>query len=278
MTAAIWSTPPDKCALYFPAQTLFQFMHNHHLLQLTVKMCYTPTGIINVKDEQVQALANEIQSWLFTLLTVSCVNHSPEHAPICYVTIQFFFVHPFMRQSQTADSLSSASTVADWQTLVARARYGYHTYYWSHRLEQLTTILKGKAIMDGIYHLHGHARSKIAEVISLLSNAATNLRKNTVMKRTSINPTQGVQLRKRGPNQHWRANSNSFPGDPDAENGEKPVPSHLVVSPTADTPSSPIYSGDPLPDPIPVNVNPLMHGLAAAANLYERESTFLDGQ
>ncbi|KZT11959.1 FAD/NAD(P)-binding domain-containing protein [Laetiporus sulphureus 93-53] len=34
MTAAIWSTPPDKCFLDFPAQTLVQFMHNHHLLQI----------------------------------------------------------------------------------------------------------------------------------------------------------------------------------------------------------------------------------------------------
>ncbi|GAA99451.1 uncharacterized protein L969DRAFT_47250 [Mixia osmundae IAM 14324] len=34
MTAAIWSTPPDRCALDFPAQTLIRFMHNHHLLQL----------------------------------------------------------------------------------------------------------------------------------------------------------------------------------------------------------------------------------------------------
>ncbi|KAH9841479.1 uncharacterized protein C8Q71DRAFT_331646 [Rhodofomes roseus] len=34
MTAAIWSTPPDKCALDFSARTLIQFMHNHHLLQI----------------------------------------------------------------------------------------------------------------------------------------------------------------------------------------------------------------------------------------------------
>ncbi|KDN40578.1 hypothetical protein RSAG8_08050, partial [Rhizoctonia solani AG-8 WAC10335] len=33
MTAAIWSTPPDTCALDFPARTLIRFMHNHHLLQ-----------------------------------------------------------------------------------------------------------------------------------------------------------------------------------------------------------------------------------------------------
>lgn len=34
MTAAIWSTPPDKAALDFPAYTLIRFMHNHHLLQI----------------------------------------------------------------------------------------------------------------------------------------------------------------------------------------------------------------------------------------------------
>ena len=33
MTAAVWSTPPGKCALDFPAVTLIQFMWNHFLLQ-----------------------------------------------------------------------------------------------------------------------------------------------------------------------------------------------------------------------------------------------------
>ncbi|KAK7677754.1 hypothetical protein QCA50_019306 [Cerrena zonata] len=37
LTAAVWSTPPDKCALDFPARTLIQFMSNHHLLQITGK-------------------------------------------------------------------------------------------------------------------------------------------------------------------------------------------------------------------------------------------------
>ncbi|GHJ86380.1 hypothetical protein NliqN6_2782 [Naganishia liquefaciens] len=34
MTAAIWSTPADKCALDFPARTLVRFFHNHHLMQV----------------------------------------------------------------------------------------------------------------------------------------------------------------------------------------------------------------------------------------------------
>ncbi|KXN85415.1 hypothetical protein AN958_11354 [Leucoagaricus sp. SymC.cos] len=37
MTAAIWSTPPDRCFDDFPAQTLIQFMYNHSLLQITGK-------------------------------------------------------------------------------------------------------------------------------------------------------------------------------------------------------------------------------------------------
>ncbi|ORY11597.1 hypothetical protein BCR34DRAFT_601204 [Clohesyomyces aquaticus] len=32
MTACVWSTGPDKCALEFPALTLVRFMWNHHLL------------------------------------------------------------------------------------------------------------------------------------------------------------------------------------------------------------------------------------------------------
>lgn len=32
MTAAVWSTSPDKCSLDFPAITLVRFMWNHHLL------------------------------------------------------------------------------------------------------------------------------------------------------------------------------------------------------------------------------------------------------
>jgi predicted NAD/FAD-binding protein len=32
MTACVWSTGPEKCALEFPAMTLVRFMWNHHLL------------------------------------------------------------------------------------------------------------------------------------------------------------------------------------------------------------------------------------------------------
>ncbi|KAH7347840.1 amine oxidase [Plectosphaerella cucumerina] len=47
MTAAVWSTSPDKCSLDFPAVTLVRFMWNHHLLStiaarpewLTLKNC-----------------------------------------------------------------------------------------------------------------------------------------------------------------------------------------------------------------------------------------------
>lgn len=37
MTAAVWSTSPDKCALEFPAVTLVRFMYNHHLLTACAK-------------------------------------------------------------------------------------------------------------------------------------------------------------------------------------------------------------------------------------------------
>lgn len=34
LTAAVWSTSPDKCALEFPVVTLVRFMWNHHLLNI----------------------------------------------------------------------------------------------------------------------------------------------------------------------------------------------------------------------------------------------------
>ena len=37
MTACVWSTGPDKCALEFPAVTLVRFMWNHHLLTMITK-------------------------------------------------------------------------------------------------------------------------------------------------------------------------------------------------------------------------------------------------
>lgn len=37
MTAAVWSTSPDKCSLEFPAITLIRFMYNHHLLTTIAK-------------------------------------------------------------------------------------------------------------------------------------------------------------------------------------------------------------------------------------------------
>lgn len=37
MTACVWSTGADKCALEFPAVTLIRFMYNHHLLSTVAK-------------------------------------------------------------------------------------------------------------------------------------------------------------------------------------------------------------------------------------------------
>jgi len=37
MTAAVWSTSPDKCSLEFPAVTLIRFLWNHHLLSTVSK-------------------------------------------------------------------------------------------------------------------------------------------------------------------------------------------------------------------------------------------------
>ncbi|KAF9465349.1 hypothetical protein BDZ94DRAFT_1320407 [Collybia nuda] len=67
MTAAIWSTPPDKCTMDFPARTLIQFLHNHHLLQVTGKPSWlTLKGGSKVYVDQILSALPESQLHLST--------------------------------------------------------------------------------------------------------------------------------------------------------------------------------------------------------------------
>lgn len=58
MTAAVWSTPPDTAAFSFPARTLIQFLHNHHLLQLTGKPAWLT--LKNGSRSYVQAIVDAL--------------------------------------------------------------------------------------------------------------------------------------------------------------------------------------------------------------------------
>jgi predicted NAD/FAD-binding protein len=59
MTACVWSTGADKCALEFPAVTLVRFMWNHHLLSTVAKRpdwMTIPGGSKQYIDAVVQSL------------------------------------------------------------------------------------------------------------------------------------------------------------------------------------------------------------------------------
>jgi predicted NAD/FAD-binding protein len=58
MTACVWSTPPDKCALDFPAVTLIRFMWNHHLLTLGARPTWLtiPNGSKRYIDAVMQSV------------------------------------------------------------------------------------------------------------------------------------------------------------------------------------------------------------------------------
>ncbi|KAF8490829.1 hypothetical protein F5888DRAFT_1637936 [Russula emetica] len=60
MTAAVWSTPPDICAIDFPAKTLIRVMYNHHLLQITGE-----------------------SSWLTIKLKIACCAAAPLNTCAC---------------------------------------------------------------------------------------------------------------------------------------------------------------------------------------------------
>jgi predicted NAD/FAD-binding protein len=61
MTACVWSTGPEKCALDFPVVTLVRFMWNHHLLAVTnrPKWKTIPGGSKKYLDAVIQALPSD---------------------------------------------------------------------------------------------------------------------------------------------------------------------------------------------------------------------------
>ncbi|CAG8497080.1 529_t:CDS:2 [Paraglomus occultum] len=60
MTAAIWSTPIDKCSMDFPVLTLIQFMHNHRLLQVVDRVQWLT--VKNGSRMYVDAITSKIDS------------------------------------------------------------------------------------------------------------------------------------------------------------------------------------------------------------------------
>ncbi|KAG9303903.1 hypothetical protein G9A89_005813 [Geosiphon pyriformis] len=86
MTAAIWSTPIDKCALDFPIYTLIQFMHNHRLLQVLDRVQW-----LTVKDgsrKYVEMIASKINDIRLSTRVISIRRevNSPNFSPIITLT------------------------------------------------------------------------------------------------------------------------------------------------------------------------------------------------
>ncbi|KAJ7490728.1 FAD/NAD(P)-binding domain-containing protein [Mycena latifolia] len=95
MTACIWSTPPDKCAMDFPARTLIQFMNNHHLLQITGKpswltleggsRVYVNKILSNLPAEQlhlstpIRSVSTEVGTSTVQLTTASGATETYDH-------------------------------------------------------------------------------------------------------------------------------------------------------------------------------------------------------
>ena len=86
MTACVWSTSPDKCALDFPAITLVRFLWNHHLLStissrppwMTIKegsRLYVEAILKDIQPERVhlrtgvKSLKNDVDGKVNLLLT-----------------------------------------------------------------------------------------------------------------------------------------------------------------------------------------------------------------
>ncbi|KIY72316.1 hypothetical protein CYLTODRAFT_450049 [Cylindrobasidium torrendii FP15055 ss-10] len=273
-----------------------------------MKLIYTPTGITRVTDPEAEALYEEIQTWIANLPPeLSCMDQTFAECSVragllnlCYVAVQYCFVRPFMRVAYTADSLSFAITIGDWQALVVRAEFAlrwcalnrvhlqgwsyslycmtmaciivYHSYVRTFRPPLLEALNIANDTIKSIEHHECHTRIKIGEIVSLIWSAAVNARHDGELKTDmkSINPTRGVRLRKQKPNMRWDAERNSFvytSTDPGLDPTEPGVPEHLVGgSVSGSTPESSSSSSGASPHP---NLNPSINDMFSAHYLYE---------
>ncbi|KJR83891.1 uncharacterized protein SPSK_00256 [Sporothrix schenckii 1099-18] len=78
MTAAVWSTSPDKCSLEFPATTLVRFLWNHHLLSTVARRPDWLTIGIGSKAYIDAVLKDFPTSHLFLNTPVRSVENEPD--------------------------------------------------------------------------------------------------------------------------------------------------------------------------------------------------------
>ncbi|KAF4975458.1 hypothetical protein FZEAL_7755 [Fusarium zealandicum] len=76
MTAAVWSTSPDKCSLEFPAVTLVRFLWNHHLLSTVAAR------------PQWLTLRNGSKSYIDAVMKGFPPNHLFLKTPVRYITTE----------------------------------------------------------------------------------------------------------------------------------------------------------------------------------------------
>lgn len=90
MTAAVWSTSPDKASLEFPAQTLIRFLWNHHLLSTLAKRpdwLTIPGGSQRYIDAVRKELGTKLR--VHTQSQVRGVSHSPKSSRSNKVLLYF---------------------------------------------------------------------------------------------------------------------------------------------------------------------------------------------
>ncbi|THH11128.1 hypothetical protein EW146_g8150 [Bondarzewia mesenterica] len=151
MTAAVWSTPPDVCALDFPARTLIRFMHNHHLLQITGKPSWLTikggsmkyvNAIISSLPENALRLSSSVVSvtstpypdaddrFLLTLQTLSGLTENYDHV--------IFACH-----SDDTLKIMSAVYAAQQISMVVLELLDDIRTYWMNELQHLSLEVHG---------------------------------------------------------------------------------------------------------------------------------------
>lgn len=138
MTAAVWSTSPDKCSLEFPAVTLVRFLWNHHLLTtvgarpqwLTLKQgsksyidavfadftssqihLQTPISKLKfVDDDKIELYTSESRTKLGTFDKVVLATHGPTTSKIIRASASY--PEPFEAEKEILSAFKTSPNIA----------------------------------------------------------------------------------------------------------------------------------------------------------------------
>ncbi|GAA96577.1 uncharacterized protein L969DRAFT_50247 [Mixia osmundae IAM 14324] len=213
MCDCLYPTPVDTTATIpgegEPEDSTVPLTRLSILLSRVLKLLYSPSGFINVTDEDCTSLQRDLQTWRQNLPSNMQYRHDIAqdslHAgflQLCYIPVQFLFMRPFLSIGQPAQKLAFTVSEESYHQLVAWAAQSitwashneaiieswffalysfficsllqYHTFVRCSDPAALASLKEARDLMARVHSDEAFSRSSVSTVISLLYSTAVS--------------------------------------------------------------------------------------------------------